>query len=211
MQGDRSTRKSIQGGRNSTSKDMAEKVTCCLESYELSCLFQALPGEGWLFSGKTLGQKDEDWRCPSCLKSTKVSVGWNQIHTALCCCYWTRLLKVAWEPTPPPSILLSSSLPSVIRVVFLSTKSFWNWLLPVRGRICLPLVLVPAHPLTLNLYPELATQAKSITVGRRPPEYHRRIPFSFLLLPGSPAPNTCYCLLCASIYSYVLTLILSLP
>lgn len=45
-------------GRNSTSKDMAEKVTCCLESYELSCLFQALPGEGWLCSGKTLGRKD---------------------------------------------------------------------------------------------------------------------------------------------------------
>lgn len=144
MQGDRSTRKSIQGGRNSTSKDMAEKVTCYLESYELSCLFQALPGEGWLFSGKTLGQQDEDWRCPSCLKSTKVSVGWNQIHTALCCCYWTRLLKVAWEPTPPPSILLSSSLPSVIRVVFLSQSlsgtgcypsgagfvSPWCWFLP---------------------------------------------------------------------------------
>lgn len=131
VQGDRNTRKSIPRGRNSTSKDMAEKVTCYLESCELSCLFQALPGEGWLFSGKTLGQKDGRLEMSLLPQEHK---GFSRVEPDI---YIPLLLldkapesSLGTNPTPFHSPLF---FPSVIIVIFLSTKSFWNWLLPVRG------------------------------------------------------------------------------
>lgn len=114
------------------------------------------------------------------------------------CYYWTRLLKVAWEPAPPPPIL-SSSLPPVVSY-FPQYKVFLKLAVTHQGAGFVSPV-VAAYTLTLTLDPELVIQAESITVGQRAPQHYSRVPISLLLLRAPhPTPlHDCYCSPCVSV------------
>lgn len=100
------------GHRDTRRDETVQAKTWQKESCELPCLGQALPGEGWLFPGKTLRLKDGSLEMPLLSQEPKGSSQVEQ-DTMCLCCYWMRLLKVAWEPAPPPPIR-SSSLPPVV-------------------------------------------------------------------------------------------------
>lgn len=125
--------RAFQAEGTAQAKTWQKKNHMLLESCELSCLFQALPGEGWLFSGKTLGQKNGRLELSLLPQEHK---GFSRVEPDT---YIPLLLlldkapesSLGTNPTPFPSPLFS--LPSVLIVIFLSTQSFWNWLLPVGG------------------------------------------------------------------------------
>lgn len=130
---DRAAAREGAGGRRSTRKAMLENIPWCLESCELSRLFQAFLREGRLSSGKTLRLKDGRLEISLLSQEHK---GFSRVEPNT---YSPSLLLLDGTPesslgtNPTPSILLSPSLPSVVRVIFRSTRPFYNWLVPVRG------------------------------------------------------------------------------
>lgn len=131
------------------------------ESCELPCLGQALPGEGWLFPGKTLRLKDGSLEMALLPQEPK---GFSRVeqdtHMPLLLLDEAPESSLGTSPTPSHSLFFPSSCCQLFSTV---QGLYGTGCYPPGSRICLP--LVPAYALTLTLYPELVTQALSITVG----------------------------------------------